>query len=181
MSNTASILRSSGLILALCTYTGSALGEITLTESPEGKYIEVGVGMRGAFSSVQNSMIDTTTENTFSLDSARLYVSGALNENISGILNTEISGPDNAVQVIDAAGIFQLSSTLSVWAGRFISPGSRANLAGPFYSLGGGYWQNIAARYGWNGGVIGRDDGVALIGTGFDERLAFSFGVKYSK
>ncbi|KAJ0347235.1 hypothetical protein COL154_013848 [Colletotrichum chrysophilum] len=49
-------------------------------------------------------------------------------------------------------------------------------MAGPYYSLGGGYWANIASRYGWNGGTIGRDDGAAIVGSAFDGRLGYSFG-----
>ena len=52
----------------------------------------------------------------------------------------------------------------------------RANMAGPYYSLGGGYWSGIASRYGFNGGYIGRDDGVAVVGSLLSGKLAYSFG-----
>jgi hypothetical protein len=80
------------------------------------------------------------------------------------------------MKIIDAVGIFQFTPDVAIWAGRFLSPSSRANMAGPYYTSGDGYWQNIAARYGWNGGTIGRDEGVAVVGTAFDQRLAYSFG-----
>ncbi|NQX89920.1 MAG: porin, partial [Halioglobus sp.] len=101
---------------------------------------------------------------------------GGLNEYITGMFNTEKSGSDDTFQVIDSVGIFKVTPDISIWAGRFLSPSSRANMAGPYYTSGDGYWQNIAARYGWNGGYIGRDDGVALVGLAIDQRFAYSFG-----
>jgi hypothetical protein len=65
---------------------------------------------------------------------------------------------------------------MTIWAGRFLSPSDRANMAGPYYSLGGGYWANIASRYGWNGGIIGRDNGVAVVGNLMDGKLGYSAG-----
>jgi hypothetical protein len=58
-----------------------------------------------------------------------------------------------------------------------LSPSDRANMAGPYYSMGGGYWSNIASRYGWNGGIIGRDEGVAVVGSAMDNKIGYSFGV----
>ncbi|WP_284451957.1 MULTISPECIES: porin [Methylophaga] len=150
-----------------------AAGTITFGED---QYVSVGFGMRGSFSSVEDAANDGGSSKDFDLDSARLYVSGSLNKYIKGIFNTEKSGGNDTFQIIDAAGIFQFTPDMAIWAGRFLSPSSRANMAGPYYTLGGGYWQSIAARYGYNGGTIGRDDGVALVATAFDQRLAYSFG-----
>jgi hypothetical protein len=141
----------------------------------EDKYVSVGFGMRSSFSSVEDAANDGGSSNDFNLDSARLYFSGSLNKYIKGMFNTEMNS-DESMKVIDAAGIFQISPDIAIWAGRFLSPSSRANMAGPYYTSGDGYWQNIAARYGWNGGTIGRDEGAAVVGTAFDQRLAYSFG-----
>ena len=145
-------------------------------EFGDNQFVSVGMGIRGAFRSTENADNNGDRSNDFSLDSARLYIAGAVNDKISGIFTTEKSGGNDTMQVIDAAGIFKLTPDIEIWAGRFLSPGSRANLAGPYYSLGGDYWQNIAARYGWNGGTIGRDDGVAVVAKAFDQRLVYSFG-----
>ncbi len=145
-------------------------------EFGEEQYLSVGFGLRGALRVVEGAANDGDRSYDAALDSARLYVAGAVNKRIRGIFTSEKSGANDTVQVIDAAGIFTLGSNLEVWAGRFLSPGSRANLAGPYYSLGGDYWQNIAARYGWNGGTIGRDDGIALVGNVLEQRLVYSFG-----
>jgi len=150
-----------------------AAGTITFGED---QYISVGFGLRGSYSSFEDAANDGSNSNDFALDSARLYVSGSLNKYIKGMFNSEKSGASDTFQVIDAAGIFQVSPDIAVWAGRFLSPSSRANMAGPYYTSGDGYWANITARYGWNGGVIGRDDGVAIVGNALDQRLGYSFG-----
>ena len=170
--------RSLAIAIALASTTmtpiiSQASGTITFGED---KYVSVGFGMRGSFSNVENAANDGGNSNNFALDSARLYVGGSLNKYVKGMFNTEKSGGNDTFQVIDAAGIFQLTPDLAIWAGRFLSPSSRANMAGPYYTSGDGYWQNIAARYGWNGGTIGRDDGAAVVGTAFDQSLAYSFG-----
>lgn len=161
--------------------TSHAAGTITFGED---QYISVGFGLRGSFSSVEDAANDGGRSSDFALDSARLYVSGSLNKYIKGMFNSEKrvdinsdERSDESFEIIDAAGIFEISPELSIWAGRFLSPSSRANMAGPYYTSGDGYWQNIAARYGFNGGIIGRDEGVALVGTALDQRLAYSFGV----
>lgn len=138
--------------------------------------LSLGFGMRSSFSSVGKAAPDGSRSKNFSLDSARLYVGGSLNKNIKGMFNSEKSGAGDTFQVIDAAGIFEISPELSIWTGRFLSPSDRANMAGSYYSLGGGYWANIASRYGWNGGIIGRDDGVAIVGSAFDGKFGYSAG-----
>ncbi|PCJ31152.1 MAG: porin [Gammaproteobacteria bacterium] len=153
--------------------TSQAAGTITFGED---QYVSVGFGMRSSFSNVEDAANDGGDSNDFALDSARLYVAGSLNKYIKGMFNTEKSGGNDTFQIIDAAGIFQITPDVAIWAGRFLSPSSRANMAGPYYTSGDGYWQNISARYGWNGGTIGRDDGAAVVGTAFDQRLAYSFG-----
>ena len=150
-----------------------AAGTITFGED---QYISVGFGMRASYSSFEDAANNGDNSQDFDLNSARLYIAGSLNKYIKGMFNTEKSGADDTFQVIDSAGIFEVTPDIAIWAGRFLSPSSRANMAGPYYTSGDGYWQNIAARYGWNGGYIGRDDGVALVGLALDQRLAYSFG-----
>jgi len=160
--------------LSISAIQAQAAGTITFGED---KYISVGFGAIGSYSSVEDAAANgSDRSNDFSLDSARLYVSGSLNKYIKGMLNTEKSGSGGSIEVIDANVQFQLTEDIAIWAGRFLSPSDRANMAGPYYSMGGGYWSNIASRYGWNGGIIGRDEGVALVGSTLDSKLAYSFG-----
>lgn len=146
----------------------------------EDKYIGVGFGFISSYNSVEDAVNGgSDRSNDFKLDSARLYLSGSFNKYIKGMLNTEKSGGGSAgsnVEVIDANVQFQLTPEVAIWAGRFLSPSDRANMAGPYYSMGGGYWANIASRYGWNGGVIGRDEGVAVVSSFLEDHLAVSFG-----
>jgi hypothetical protein len=149
-------------------------GTITFGED---KSVSVGFGMRGSFSSVENAAPnDTSRSQDFSLDSARIYLSGSLNKYIKGMLNTEKDIAGQGFQAIDANVQIGVAPDVTIWAGRFLSPSDRANMAGPYYSLGGGYWSGIASRYGFNGGYIGRDDGVAVVGSLVGGRLAYSFG-----
>lgn len=143
----------------------------------EDKSISLGFGAISSYKSVEDGAANgNDRSNDFSLDSARLYVSGSLNKYIKGMLNTEKSGGNDTFQVIDANVQFEIMPELTIWAGRFLSPSDRANMAGPYYSMGGGYWANVASRYGWNGGIIGRDEGVAVVGNALDGKLAYSFG-----
>ncbi len=162
--------------LSISAIQAQAAGTITFGED---KYVSVGFGAIGSYSSVEDGAANgDDRSNDFSLDSARIYISGSLNKYIKGMFNTEKSGGGvgGNIEVIDANVQFQLTENVAIWAGRFLSPSDRANMAGPYYSMGGGYWSSIASRYGFNGGIIGRDDGVALVGSAFDSKLAYSFG-----
>jgi hypothetical protein len=162
--------------LSLSATQSNAGGTITFGED---KYISLGFGMIGSYSSVEDAAANgSDRSNDFSLDSARLYLSGSFNKYIKGMLNTEKSGGggDSNWEVIDANVQFQITPEVAIWAGRFLSPSDRANMAGPYYSMGGGYWANIASRYGWNGGIIGRDEGVAVVGSAMDGMIGYSFG-----
>jgi hypothetical protein len=145
----------------------------------EDKSITAGFGFITSYKSVEDAAANgNDRSNDFSLDSARLYLSGSLNKYIKGMLNTERSGGGQGNwEVIDANVQLQMTPEIAIWAGRFLSPSDRANMAGPYYSAGGGYWANISSRYGWNGGVIGRDEGVALVGSAMDDKIGYSFGV----
>lgn len=173
-----SVLRSAMLTAcSLSALSAQAAGTITFGED---KYVSVGFGFITSYSSVEDAAANgNDRSNDFSLNSARLYLSGSFNKYIKGMLNTERSGGgEGNIEVIDANVQFQLTPEIAIWAGRFLSPSDRANMAGPYYSSGGGggYWANVSSRYGWNGGVIGRDEGVAFVGSFLEDKLAVSFG-----
>jgi hypothetical protein len=177
------ILKTSVLMSAvaasLSIYATNSQAAATITFG-EDKYVSVGFGFITSYSSVEDAAANgDDRSNDFSLNSARLYLSGSFNKYIKGMLNTERSGGgEGNIEVIDANVQFQLTPEIAIWAGRFLSPSDRANMAGPYYSSGGGggYWANISSRYGWNGGVIGRDEGVAFVGSFLEDKLAVSFG-----
>lgn len=160
-----------GMLSAVNAHAG---GTITFGED---KSVSIGFGMRTSYSSLENGAPNGTSRSQdFNLDSARIYLSGSLSKNIKGMLNTEKDIAGEGFQAIDANVQLEISPEFAIWVGRFLSPSDRANMAGPYYSLGGGYWSGIASRYGFNGGYIGRDDGVAAVGTLMGGRLAYSFG-----
>lgn len=152
----------------------------------EDKYITAGFGFITSYLSAEDGAANgDDRSNDFSLNSARIYLSGSFNKYIKGMLNTErtgggtdLNGSGANVEVIDANVQLQLTPEVAIWAGRFLPPSDRANMAGPYYSSGGGggYWANISSRYGWNGGVIGRDEGVAVVTSFMEDHLAVSFG-----
>lgn len=170
------------LSLAVATSLSPVLANAGATITfGEDKSISVGFGFISSYSSVEDAAANgNDRSNDFSLNSARLYLSGSFNKYIKGMLNTERSGGGDQgnVEVIDANVQFQLTPEVAIWAGRFLSPSDRANMAGPYYSSGGGggYWANISSRYGWNGGIIGRDEGVAVVGDFMGGALGVSFG-----
>jgi hypothetical protein len=141
------------------------------------KSVSVGFGMRASYASVEDGAPNGTSRSSdFNLDSARLFFGASLNKNIKGMLNTEWDGEQ--IRVLDAAGQFAITPELNIWAGRLLAPSDRANMAGPYYSLGGGYWAGVASRYGYNGGIFrGRDDGVTAWGNVLDGKLGYSIGV----
>lgn len=159
------------MLPAMPAYSG---GTITFGED---KSVSIGLGMRGSFSSVEDAAPSGTSRSQdFSLDSARIYLSGSLNKYIKGMLNTEKDIAGQGFQAIDANVQIAIAPGVTIWAGRFLSPSDRANMAGPYYSLGGGYWSGIASRYGFNGGYIGRDDGVAVVGSAMGGKFSYAFG-----
>lgn len=161
---------------SLSPMLANAGGTITFGED---KSISVGFGFIAGYSSVEDGAANgDDRSNDFSLGSSRLYLSGSFNKYIKGMLNTEKSGGGTGGnwEIIDANVQFQLTPEIAIWAGRFLSPSDRANMAGPYYSMGGGYWASIASRYGWNGGIIGRDEGVAFVGDFMGGALGVSFG-----
>lgn len=171
-------LVKSGVLLALLNVFATPVWAGGTIQIADDKSVSVGFGMRASYASSEDGAPNGTSRSQdFSLDSARLYLSGSLNKNIKGMLNTEKDIAGQGFKVIDANGQIQITPNLTLWAGRFLSPSDRANMAGGYYSLGGGYWSGIASRYGYNGGHIGRDDGVALVGSLADGKLGYSFGL----
>ncbi|WP_229419246.1 porin [Pseudoduganella dura] len=167
------LLATASLAASLATSDAHAGATIPFGED---KSVSVGFGMRGSYSSIENGAPDGSHANDFNLDSARIFLGASLNKNIKGMFNTEWDG--DRIRVLDAAAQFAISPELNVWAGRLLSPSDRANMAGPYYSLGGGYWAGVASRYGYNGGIFrGRDDGIVVWGNVAGDKLGYSFGV----
>lgn len=143
-------------LAALLVFIASPLDAQTFVPS-----ITVGGGVQTSYGYINLS--EAPNVNQFSLDHARIYLSGDVTSNISLTLNTEYSSLTNNIQILDAIGKFQISPKFNIWAGRFIPPSDRANLYGPFYSH---EWAVFTD--GIQGGQPsvngGRDNGVAYWG-----------------
>lgn len=144
-------------------------------EFGDDKSVTIGFGMEASLSAKENAANNSKDySQDASLDSARIYLSGAVNKYISGMLNYQTTGN----YVIDANVQIKPLDDVTIWVGRMLSPSDRANMAGPYYSLGTGWTGNdITARYSYNGGTIGRDDGVAVTGTLLDGVLSYGGGI----
>jgi hypothetical protein len=104
----------------------------------------------------------------FDLDSIRLYVNGAVTDQIKFTFDTEYtgsgSGPGaNKVAVLDAIARFEYSSAFNIWAGRFLPPSDRANLYGPYYANDWAPYADGVADY-YPDVATGRDNGLAYWG-----------------
>ncbi len=111
------------------------------------------------------------------LDSARLFFGASLNRQLKAVFNTEWDGAERRIRLLDLNAQYAYSPELNLWAGRLVSPSDRHNMAGPYYSMGGGYWPCVASRYGCNGGIFrARDNGVVVWGGVADARLGYSIG-----
>jgi hypothetical protein len=123
--------------------------------------VTVGAGIQTSYQHNEPSGSDATDQ--FSLDHARIYLSGDITKNISAMLNTDYDSSSNKVGILDAVGQFHISPKFNVWFGRFLPPSDRANLYGPFYS---NEWQvyTDGIQDGYPFVFQGRDNGVAYWG-----------------
>jgi len=101
----------------------------------------------------------TGSTDEFQLNSARIYISGPVTEQIGFMFNTEYDGVTNKVGILDAAAQFTFSPQVHIWAGRFLPPSDRANLYGPYYSNQWGPY-NDGIQDGYPFAYTGRDNGV---------------------
>lgn len=111
------------------------------------------------------------------LDSARLFFGASFSKSVKATFNTEWDGAKEKVRMLDLFAQFEPMPEFNVWAGRLVSPSDRANMAGPYYLVGGGYWPCVSSRYGCNGGIFrARDDGAVVWGNVAESRLGYSIG-----
>ena len=143
----------------------------------EDQYLTFGFGTRYSYSNSERPAPGDGRVNDPNLDSARLFFGASLTKHIKLVFNTERDGADHEIRLLDLNAQFEYSPEINVWAGRLVSPSDRHNMAGPYYSMGGGYWPCVASRYGCNGGIFrARDDGAVLWGNVADGRLGYSIG-----
>src|ERR1044071_8257577 len=149
------------LAIASCAPAQTTLGPVT-----------IGAGVRTSFT---HTDVDGGGSNDrFLLDSARIYLSGPVTENIKFMFNTEYDGANNKIGVLDAVARFEMSPKFNLWAGRFLPPSDRANLYGPYYANQWGvYTDGIQDGYPFI--FQGRDNGVVYWGQ-FAKKIKVSVG-----
>jgi len=123
--------------------------------------VSVGAGVRTSF--VHNSPQGGSDTDNFFLDNMRLYVSGTAAPKIKFMFNTDYTSTTNDLNVLDAAGQFELSPAFNVWVGRFLPPSDRANLYGPFYAHHWGVYTD-GVQDGYPFIYQGRDTGAVYWG-----------------
>jgi hypothetical protein len=138
----------------------------------DGPAVSVGAGIRSSFTDISYEGNTAQDVDDFNLDSARIYISGTVTDNIKVMFNTEYTGNDEKVQVIDAAAMFSLSDQVNIWAGRFLPPSDRANLYGPYYANHWGVFQD-GVQDGYPFETTGRDDGIMYWGQFGIAKLSF--------
>ena len=133
--------------------------------------ITVGAGLQTSY--VHTEPDSGTSSDQFEVDHARLYISGPVIDGIKFQFNTDYDSVTNKIGIMDAVAEFGISPKFNIWAGRFLPPGDRSNLYGPFFSNEWAVYTD-GIQDGYPGVFQGRDNGVAYWGD-FD-RLGISIG-----
>ena len=123
--------------------------------------VTIGAGMQTSFVHTDPDAGDSSDK--FLLNSARLYVSGPVTEQIKFMFNTEYNGVTNNIGVLDAAARLEFNPKFNIWAGRLLPPSDRANLYGPYYAH---HWATFSdgIQNGHPFVAAGRDNGVVWWG-----------------
>jgi hypothetical protein len=159
------------LAAALCAASfalgiDSAVADISLPP------VTVGAGIQSSFYDCDKGCINSpgtipagdSNVDGFALNSIRLYVNGAVTDQIKFTFNTEYTGSGtNTVGVLDAIGRFEFSDQFNIWAGRFLEPSDRANLAGPYYAQDWAPFADGISDF-YPDVATGRDNGLAYWG-----------------
>ena len=127
--------------------------------------ISVGAGVRTSFAHTDPD--DGDSGDTFTLNSARLYLTGSVTSKIKLMVNTEYDGGTNDVGILDAVARMEFSDRMNIWVGRFLPPSDRSNLYGPYYSH---HWSvyTDGVQDGYPFVFQGRDNGAVYWGQ-FDK------------
>ncbi len=147
-------------------------------EFSEDQYVTFGMATRYSYTHAERpASAGGGHVNDPNLDSARLYFGASLNKYLKATFDTEWDSAAERIKMLDLFAQLELTPEFNIWAGRFVSPSDRANMAGPYYSVGGGYWPCVSSRYGCNGGIyLARDDGAVVWGNVANGRLGYSIG-----
>ncbi len=155
------------LAVSLVTFAAAPL--LAQSDMPP---ITVGAGLQSSFVHTKPDTAASTDQ--FQINSVRLYVNGAVTEQIKFMLNTEYDGASNKVGLLDAVARIETSPHFNIWAGRFLPPSDRSNLYGPYYSH---HWSiyTDGIQDGYPFVATGRDNGIVYWGD-FAKKIKLSVG-----
>ena len=134
--------------------------------------IVVGAGIQTDFTHTQPNAGGSSDD--FSLDHARIYISGPITDSLVFQFNTDYDSVTNKLGIMDAVAQFKESPEVNIWFGRFLPPGDRSNLYGPFFSNQWGVYTD-GIQDGYPGIFQGRQNGLMYWGD-FAKKLKVSFG-----
>jgi hypothetical protein len=145
------------------TVAAAFVGAALTTASPlyAQTTFSVGGGLQTSFAHTGPEEGDSGDE--FLINSARLYLSGPVTQQIKFMFNTEYNGVTSNVSVIDAVARLEFSPQFNIWMGRFLPPSDRANLYGPYYSSHWGVYSD-GVQDGYPFAHVGRNNGVMYWG-----------------
>ena len=164
------------LVAGMVSFVPSAYAGGTI-KIDDDKYIDVGMGIRSQFSSVQGSSANGGgMGNNFGINNARIYINGKIHKYVGFEFNTECFncaggsggtsgtergtnfGGNSTMGLLDAIGKFEFNQYANLWVGRMLVTGERGELNGPFYhaTFEGFKTPLNSADYSDNFGVVGR-------------------------
>ncbi len=175
MGNFRNVATAALVIVALLGSSEAYAGaKITMDDT---KWISLGIGARGSYSTVENSAPNGSDwSHDFNLDNARIYLNGQIHEYVKFEVNTECvfcgnSGLEEFV-VLDAVVKIEINPYFNIWGGRVLVPAERQEMNGPFYSSTYDAFKtpffpaDASVDFGDGGaGVYNRDHGVNIWGA----------------
>jgi hypothetical protein len=173
--NRALCFKAAAFTTLLAAPFSAALAQVTLPP------VSIGAGVRASFTDTSFDGDAAPDVSDFDLNSARIYISGSVTENIKVMFNTEYQPGNEDIEVIDAAAMFSFGDKLNIWAGRFLPPSDRANMYGPYYA---NHWGSFTdgVQDGYPFETTGRDDGLMYWGQFGITKVSFgAFDVPSTK
>ena len=134
--------------------------------------VTVGAGLQTSFAHTDTD--GGISKDEFVINSARIYLSGPVTDQIKFMFNTEYDGSTNKIGVLDAAARIEVQPEFNIWMGRFLPPSDRANLYGPYYSHAWAVYTD-GVQDGYPFLAVGRDNGIVYWGD-FAEKIKVSVG-----
>ena len=144
--------------------------------------LNIGAGLRTSYTDLDNGAPNgTSPSKNFAVENARLYTSGEFGKIFKATLNFNASGNtgstngnSDSLRLIDGIARFEFDPAANLWIGRMLPPSDRANLYGPFFTMG---WAFPGVAQNYPSATAGRDTGAMLWGDPFQGKLSYSVGV----